>query len=708
MIQHKSKFIRLYAFAFILLAVVAVFLLELFSIQIVHHEEYLARSVTSITRTETVEASRGIITDRTGRTLISNRSTYNLTFDSSLLPKGSDRNEAILRLLQLCQSRNLVWTDNLPISQSAPYAFSVDDLSNTQKKQFLTYLKSLKPAKSQISAYLSDHPELLENNEEATDPEAAPAPELTGWKAKLKKLFSANRDTGSAGPVNTPIDRLNGSQLSNQLLLDMGITSVQLMNWMQDALKVPADFSQADARLVLGVQYELALRSLGSNNAAYVLVEDVDVDFISLLSDGQYQGAKVGTASVREIETDSAAHILGLVGKITNYTDELKAQGYAMDDQIGQSGVEAAFEAYLRGIDGKRVIATNSDGKITEEYYSTDPQPGNIVELTIDLKLQTAVEQALGGTIAQMNAKDGLQTRGGGAAVVKVNTGEVLALASAPTFDLSSYRQDFETLLNDPAKPLLNRATQGTYAPGSTLKPATAIAALESGVTNPSETLYDTGYWKYPSSTWNGGTWCWKRSGHGRVDAASAITNSCNYYFAEMGYRMGMDTLNEYLSAFGLGESTGIEIGDYTGRRAENEGSGNQAPWAAYGQANQLYTPLQLANYIATLVNGGQHRQAHLLKAVKTYDSTEIVAAGSTQPLNTIDISDSSLAANITNNGVFVCFAPYENPEIAVAIVIEKATAGANLAAAAVEILNAYFTADEIGTVRLPENTLLN
>lgn len=229
------------------------------------------------------------------------------------------------------------------------------------------------------------------------------------------------------------------------------------------------------------------------------------------------------------------------------------------------------------------------------------------------------------------------------------------------------------------------------------------------------------------------------------MNATSAITNSCNYYFAEMGYRMGMDTLNEYLSSFGLGQSTGIEIGDAKGTLASNESGGNQAPWAAYGQANQLYTPLQLANYIATLVNGGQHRQAHLLKTVKTYDSSEIVTVGNTEPLNTIDISDSSLdavkkgmlgytrpggsvynqftkcvvsagaktgtaqvGANITNNGVFVCFAPYEDPEIAVAVVIEKATAGANLASAAVEILNAYFTADQIGAVILPENTLLS
>lgn len=744
MIERKPQFLRLYALIAFMAAVAALFLVQLFSIQIVHHDEYLVRSTTSITHTESVEASRGIITDRSGRTLVSNRPTYKLTFDSSLLPKDVDKNDAIMRLLRLCQEQNVEWIDNLPIGQSAPYAYQVDLLTKAQRAQFYSYLTNLSPAKSRISYYLLEHQELLDQNIEEED-SAEKQPAVSGWKAKLKRLFSANRDTDAPLSPSSPIDKFKGSQLTNQLLYDMGITPVQLMLWMRDALKIPSDYSQADARLVLGVQYELSLRALGATYTSYTLAEDVGVDFISILSDGHYDGASVSSSSVREFQTTAAAHILGLVGSITDYTDELKAQGYARNDKMGQSGVELAFEQYLRGADGKRVTATNSDGKVTEEYYSVDPEPGNIVELTIDLKLQKAVEEALATTIQGMNDSDGELTRGGGVAVVKVNTAEVLALASYPTYDLSAYRSNFAELLNDPASPLVNRAIQSGYAPGSTLKPATAIAALESGVVSTHDYLYDTGYWKYPSSTWDGGTNCWKRSGHGSLNVTSAITNSCNYYFAEMGYRMGMNTLNEYLAAFGLGESTGIEIGDVTGKRAENENGGNQAPWAAYGQANQLYTPLQLANYIATLVNGGQHRQPHLLKAAKTFDSSEIVATGSTEPLNTIDISASSLdavkrgmlgytrpggsvysqflncvvtagaktgtaqvGAGQTNNGAFVCFAPYDNPEIAVALVIEKATAGANLATAAVDILNAYFSEDDIGMIIVPENALLS
>ena len=250
----------------------------------------------------------------------------------------------------------------------------------------------------------------------------------------------------------------------------------------------------------------------------------------------------------------------------------------------------------------------------------------------------------------------------------------------------------------------------------------------------------DTGKWVYPGDS-NSYAFCWNRSGHGKVSVTEAIRVSCNYYFAEMGYRMGMDTFVDYLTAFGLGQSTGIEIGERTGLLPSNNVGENQAPWAAFGQANQLYTPLQLANYIATLVSGGKHCDAHLLKAVKSYDNAEVIAVGNTTAANTISISDSTLQAikegmhdlttstlagyfnncvvdagaktgtaqvfsNQTNNGVFVCFAPYEETEIAVAIVFEKGGRGGALASTAVEILNAYFSEEEIGVTVLGENQL--
>lgn len=718
--QRPSQLTRFRVMAAMALAVLAIYLVVLFNTQVVHHEEYLAKSIQTITRMENVEASRGIITDRSGRTLVTNQSTYSLTFDASLLKPGENQNDAILRLVTLCREQGVAWEDNLPLSLDGTAHFTVDALTDTQKGRFFSYLRDLKPTRELLAAYVRQHPKLLKppkEGETALDP-------VTAKDAELLK-------------------QTNSAALTNSLLLNAGITPAKLFDWMREDMKLSDDYSDSDARLILGVRYELKLRKLGANNNAYVLAQNVDVAFCSLISDGQFQGARIIRSSARQYATTYATHILGTVGGISDYTDEWKERGYRMDDTIGLSGVEAAFEDYLRGADGKRMISVNSDGKVTGEYYSVEPRSGYTVELTVDLKLQQAVEDTLAAKVAQLNQKDHLDSRGAAAAVVKVGTGEILSLASYPTFDLSTWRQDYAELSSDPATPMLNRAASSAYAPGSTLKPATAVAALESGATTPSETLFDTGYWKYPSTTWNGGTWCWKHSGHGKVNATTAITNSCNYYFAEMGYRMGLDTLNEYYSALGLGEPTGIEIGEKTGRQATNEGGSNQAPWAAYGQADQLYTPLQLANYIATLVSGGQHCPAHLLKSVKSYDNSEIIATGDTTPLNTLNISDSTLQAvkkgmygytqpggmvysyfkdcivsagaktgtaqlggGLKNNGVFVAFAPYDDPEIAIALVLEKGDAGAALATTAVDIINAYFDREDTASI-LPENQLI-
>ena len=687
--KDSQSNIRLYVLASLLGLALVVYIGVLYDIQINQHDYYLAKSIRTITQEETVEASRGVITDRSGREMVSSRSSYNLTFDSSALDEGEDENEAILRLIQLCQDQGVSWVDNLPITKTAPFSYtftSLTELSDTQRNRFTTFLR--------------DQLEVI--------PEDATAEDITA-------------------------DYLSARGLSAHALVER----------MRQEYEVPVTFSLNEARSVIGVRYELSIREL-MNTTAYAMVEDIDTEMISLLNDGDYAGAKITASSVREYKTTYAAHILGTVTTIYKEEyDALKEQGYNGNDRIGRSGVEAAFEQYLRGTDGKRIVSTNADGKITGEYYEKAPQPGNTVELTIDLSLQQAVEQALAEAVADMNAEDGDETRGAGAAVIQVGTGEVLALASYPTYDPAAYSRDYNTLLNDPATPLVNRATQGTYVPASTLKPLVAVAALESGVTTTSEKIKDTGKWYYPGDP-NSWLWCWNHSGHGWVNAATAITNSCNYYFATMGYRMGMDTLREYLTAFGLGQNTGIEIGDKAGTLPENPPGENQAPWAAFGQGNQLYTPLQLANYVATLVSGGKHCEPHLLKAIKSYDNTEILAVGDSTPTNVVEMKDSTLQAvkegmlgytqpggqvysyfkdcvvtagaktgtaqlggGTTNNGVFVCFAPYDDPQIAVSIVIEHGNAGAALASTAVKILNAYFTADEIGTAIVGENQLL-
>lgn len=727
----ERRNVRLYMLAVFLVLILLVYLGLLYNTQILNHDAYMAQSIRTIARSETVEASRGIITDRSGRVLVSNRSTYNLTFDSRLLKPNDDPNEAILKLVKLCQANDIAWIDNLPITKTEPFAYDMDSLSSLQSGRFLKYLKSLKSAKTVLSGYLLEHPSIA-------DPDNT-LPALSLDDADPDAAAKARIERG-----NQLVELLSQEELSVEFLMDAGITPSKLIAWMREDLKLPESFSQSDARLVLGIQYELSIRKL-MNTTAYVMAEDISTAFISLLGDGHYNGAKVTSSSTREYETDYAAHILGTVTSLwaTDFEDgTLKEKGYNMDDKIGRTGVELAFEDYLRGTDGRRMVSTNEDGKITGEFYSEEPQPGNTVELTIDLNLQQSVEDSLQETVSRMTRADGDDTRGAGAVVIRVGTGEVLALASYPTFQLSRYNADYNALLSSSGKPLNNRATSGLYAPGSTLKPLTATAALESGATTLTEKIRDTGKWTYPGAP-SSYTYCWKRSGHGLLNVTGAITNSCNYYFATMGYRMGMDTLVSYLAEFGLGSHTGIEIGDQAGRLPSQNPGEDLAPWAAYGQANQLYTPIQLANYIATLVSGGKHCQAHLLKAVKAYDNSKVIATGNDEPENTVSIQDSTLDAvkkgmlgltttgdlrsyfrscvvsagaktgtaqiskNVKNNGVFVCFAPYENPEIAVALVIERGGSGAALASTAVNILNAYFTADESESVVTGENQLL-
>ena len=738
--MKDSRTSRLMALFAMFAAVLLIYLGVLYDTQVVHHEEYLAQSLHSIAEVEEIEASRGIITDRKGRPLVSNTSVYTLNFDTDLLAEEENPNEAILRLLTLCHKEGLVWEDHLPISDQMPYTFTLDSLPSTEKTRFLSWLKSVDVYKAAMTDYLLLHPELVELPEEET--------------AESEEEEEAEISLESRGAAL--LKSLTAASLNEAFLEGAGITAKDVMSTLREKAEIPSEWSLTESRWVLGIRYELALRKL-SGYTDCTLVEDIDTVFISKVTDGNFAGADVVSSSIRKYETSYAAHILGTVGPL--YAEDLSNPMYAdypRDATVGKSGVESAFESYLKGTDGRRVISTNSDGKITGEYYSQEPQPGNTVELTIDLELQKAVEDALAETVTAMNEKDGLVERGAGAVVEKIGTGEILALASYPTYDLSTFRQSdvWAELSANPGKPFQNRATQGTYPPGSTFKMLTAAAALEEGVVGLKEEIRDTGKWYYPDIVEGTARWgynCWNRAGHGKVDVREAITVSCNYFFYEMGYRLGIDRLSDWAARFGFGEPTGIEIGDAGGILASREEReerggvwyGGDTVMAAIGQSDNLFTPIQLANYICTLISGGERYETRLLKAVKTYDNAEVVAVGDTKPVETINLSDSTLAAikegmhnltttgslayyfkdcivsagaktgtaqlgeNLTNNGMFVCFAPYENPEIAVAVAIEKGGSGSALASTAVKILNAYFSADEIGTAIITENQLL-
>ena len=666
---------RLVALGAAMFLVALVFVVTMFGAQIIHGDDYLAQSVRANAKVETVKGTRGIITDRNGKVLVSNRAVYTLNFDSSLV-SSDELNDALLRVIDLMNAQGVEIKDTLPLARTSPYAY---DTANGSAKTLVKYLVSLK--------------------------------------------WINEKNVGDDGLPTT----LTGSALYLKLRSEYGI---------DEALP------NSTVRTLIGLRYSLASAKM-NGSTTFEFASDVDVSLISLIKDGNYAGVQVDTSSVRVYETDYAAHVLGYTGSIQDWDDYKDKPGYTLASIVGISGAESAFEEYLHGDAGKRLVTYDNDsGKITGELYSVEPKPGSTVALTIDIDFQEDVEQSLERTVGAMTKADGIE-RGAAVAVVQVGTGDVLALASYPTYSLATFRQDIAALSSDSVRrPLWNRATQASYAPGSTLKPLTAIAALESGATTVREKLYDSGKWVYPGYSASY-TYCWKRSGHGALNVRGAISNSCNYYFAEMGYRMGMDTLREYYADFGLGSRTGIEIGDAAGRLPSQKEGENLAPWAAFGQANQEYTPLQLANYIATLCGGGDRYATHLLKNVRESGSGMLEYVYDASPVQTIEMQSENLAAVLAgmhdlaaegavssyfkecivdaaaktgtiqtgdtknNNGAFVCFAPYDDPQIAVAIVIEKGGTGAALASTAVEILNAYFSNAAGSTAVTGENTLL-
>ena len=464
---------RIVVLVLLIFGVLACYFTVMFNLQIVHGAEYRSQSLSQIVRTTTVEAARGNITDRNGNLIVGNQQTYTLTFDASLLPDDADTNEAILRLVNLCIENNVAYTDNVPLSADAPFTYTAYR-SSTAESNFKRYLeKTLQPW---LEKKIEKH-----NNELAA---AADNP---------KKAVAADPflEDPNLDPAN--------------------LTAPQLMVAMRRSFDIDETVSDADARKIAAVRWELALRKEYATSA-YILADNVDINLITLIKNGDYLGADIGVSSARQYETTAAAHLLGYVSAISKEQyDELKDEGYSLNAIVGAAGVEAAFEKYLHGTNGVRISNTNDSGKVTSELYTVEPEPGDTVELTIDLEFQEQVEALLAERVDRMTAEDGI-ARGAAATVIQVGTGEILAMASYPTYDLSTFRQDYTELSNDPSSPLLNRATMGLYPPGSTLKPLTAIAALEEDVTTTTEKIRDTGKWTYPGDS-KSYFYCWKRTG---------------------------------------------------------------------------------------------------------------------------------------------------------------------------------------------------
>lgn len=664
----KITAVRRVAAVCVILFFFVFFAFDLIKIQIIDGAKYDAASTAIAQKTATISAARGEIVDCNGTPLIYNTQGYSLIFDAAYFPPASEqesRNKIISSLINHFEERSLEWIDILPIE--------FDENGNAVFKE---------DSESLINEMKSK--DMLDLNEYATA----------------------------------------------QNCLDTLIENYSL-----------EDYSAEEARKIASVCYGMK-RIFFRTGTTYTFATDVPDETVALVKENSsfYQGVDVRVDPVRNYTDGTLApHVLGRVGAIdAEEYAELKDEGYGINDFVGKSGIEYAMESYLRGSNGVSTIYTDAEGNITTEV-TTQPVQGNTVVLTIDSDLQRVAQDALRDALIDYSTgNDKMLVEDAGAVVViDCNTGAILACATYPSYDISTYAQNASELNNASGAPLWNRALLSTYATGSTMKPSVAIAALEEGFITEDTTVYCSGLYEYLGQTFK----CEQHHANRNVNVVNAIDESCNTFFYEVGKTIGIEKMNEYRTLFGLGSKTGCEIGEAAGvlDSPEYRTSLGQT-WlpgytvqSAIGQAGNLFTPIQLANYTATIANGGTRYRTHFVKSIKSYDYSltieetqpEIVAETGVSA-ETLDIVkrgmlevgttgyckeyfkhlDVQVAAKTgtsqeirringesvkINNGFLIAFAPYENPEIAIAAVGEGMTSGVFVAPVVAEIVDYYF-----------------
>ena len=515
------------------------------------------------------------------------------------------------------------------------------------------------------------------------------------------------------------------------------------------------------------------------NTADYVFVEDASMSLISSIMENKLVGIEVKRAYIRQYSTDYAAHILGYVGLMTQEEfEKYSLLDYSTDAMVGKDGIEYAFENYLHGQDGEVEETRNAQGTILATVYTKDPVPGNHIYLTIDSVLQEQAERILGNgveilkkNIAQKRAeglargdynadlKDNIT--GASAVVVNVKDGSPLALASWPTYNVSRIIEDYQDLLVAENAPLFNRALLGTYAPGSTFKPCTAIASLTKGIINTEKKIKCQGvYTRYAAEGYAPECWIWNANKnehltHPEENVTTAIRDSCNYFFYTLGNDLGVDDMGEFAAAFGLGQYSGIELveakGNMSNRANHQDYAGSE--WrigdtlqAAIGQSDSVFTPIQMAEYCATVANGGTRYSASIIKTIRNYDYSEKLYEREKKVMSTVETADYNWDAvhegmwmvlndytnetnaniwvpcawrcagktgtaqkgeGIQNDGIFMCYGPYKDPEVAIFVVVERGGAGADVQFIARQIMDAYITIRGYSDTSEPEMTLL-
>ena len=671
--ERKTVLHRMLLLIAVACVIMGLYAMRLIFLQLVNGDDFKAKATNTTDYNFTVTAARGDIVDSAGRRIATTATSYNVVLNK-LLMGDRDLDAMLQQIVELLRENGESWNDTLLIGQpdaAGRYAFTDDDSSASDQKQ------------------LADMKETL----------------------GLQQYATAND------------------------VMEMLVEKNELQG-----------FSLEWQRVLAGIHYEMD-RQAFSNVNNFVMAENVSAATVATIKEHSLQlpGVEIVETSARSYDqSDIIPAVLGRVGKITaekwkvtdsngQVTYPLREKGYNMNDVLGISGLESVYEDELRGKDGVETITRNSDGVIVDTRLTTVPEPGHTVQLTIDSNFQRAVDKALAENIDMINRvyNTGTMKAAAGAVVVlDVKDGSVMAASNYPSYDQNLYASNYSEYSSDPSLPLFNRALQGLYTPGSTFKPAVAVAALDSGLINQYSTVYCNGVYNYfkdyhPRCT---------RHGHsGNIDVVTAIKWSCNIFFYDVGRRLTSDVYDAYAYKLGLGQRTGVEVSEALGRLTTKNDSNyivSLDVQAAIGQGNTVVTPIQLATYAATLANNGTRYRTHFVKAILdtntgevlsetkpevmdviegTGNTFELVRQGMKQVPSTINGKISSYPVPIACktgtpqrsetyapgkhylNAMMVAYLPADYPQIAIGITIEYGGYGARIGDLVVDIANAYF-----------------
>ena len=669
--------------------------LRLIFLQLVNGDDFKSQATNTTDYKFTVTAARGDIVDSRGERIATSVTGYNVVLNK-LLMGDEDLDGMLQKIVELLRANGESWNDTLLISQpdaAGNYTFTAEEGSTRDQKALAAMKDNL----------------------------------------GLQQYATAN-------------------DVMEKLVEDYDLASYPL-SWQ---------------RTLGGIHYEMQLQAF-SNVNNFIMAENVSEATVATIKEHSLSlpGVEIVETSTRSYEQSTVLpHVLGRVGKITaekwKVTDEngqttypLREKGYNMNDIIGISGLESAYEDELRGKDGVETITRNSDGVIVDTALTTVPEPGHTVQLTIDSRFQKAVDKALAENIDMINRvynTGSMKAAAGAAVVLDVKDGSVLAASNYPSFDQNLYATQYSEYSADESLPLFNRALQGLYTPGSTFKPAVAVAALDSGLINRYSTVNCTRVYTYykdyrPKCTQHG-------HGNGPIDVVNAIKWSCNIFFYDVGRRLTSDVYDAYAYKLGLGQRTGVEVSEAVGHLTTKNDSNYMESLdiqAAIGQGNTVVTPVQLATYAATIANRGTRYRTHFVKAILDSNTGEVLQETQPEVMDVIEdkgetfdliqqgmIGVSQTISALANypytiacktgtpqrsegyysgssyrhytNTMMIAYGPTEDAQIAIGIVVEYGGGGARAGNLMADIFNAYFamqdgTLNEDGTIGKQETT---